>query len=110
MDNPNNPLALMAKADYDRARRKAFLNELATNFNRKPNLLLSFDEVQKILPIKGQYHRGHQFVPIANIVGSVGRYRDFDRAFLPVQTATRPRWESVDVAHLSDIKLPPVQL
>ena len=100
----------MAKADYDRARRKAFFNELASTFNRKPNILLSFDEVQRILPIKGQYHRGHQSVPITQIIGSVGRYNDFDRAFLPTQTHTRPRWESVDVAHLSDIHLPPVQL
>jgi hypothetical protein len=100
----------MAKADYERARRKAFLNELTSTFNGKPNLLLSFDEVQKILPIKGQYNKGHQSVPISQIVGSVGRYRDFDRAFLPTQDATRPRWESIDVAHLSDIKLPPVQL
>ena len=110
MDDANNPLALTARADYERVRRKAFLNELASLVSRKPNMLLSFDEVQRILPIKGQYHKGHQSVPISQIIGSVGRYNDFDRAFQPTQTHTRPRWESVDVAHLSDIRLPPVQL
>lgn len=103
-------LAQLAHVDFDRARRRAFLNELSSIFSRKPNLLLSFDEVQRILPIKGQYHKGFQQVPISQIIGSVGRYNDFDRAFLPTQSFTRPRWESVDVAHLSDVELPPVQL
>ncbi len=43
-------------------------------------------------------------------MGSVDRYHDFDRAFLPTQTRTRPRWESVDRAALTDVILPPVQL
>lgn len=110
MDNSPSQLAHLAQADFERARRKAFLNELTSLFSRKPNLLLSFEEVQRIIPIQGQYHKGFQQVAVSQIIGSVGRYNDFDRAFLPTQSHTRPRWESIDVAHLSDVELPPVQL
>lgn len=110
MDEVSPLLAQMAHSDFERARRRAFFNELASIFRRKPNLLLSFEEVQRILPIQGQIHKGFQQVSISQIIGSVGRYRDFDRAFLPTQTNSRPRWESIDVAHLADVELPPVQL
>ena len=42
--------------------------------------------------------------------GVLGRYRDFDRAFLPIQTRTKARWISVDRAHYEEIILPPVEL
>src|SRR5207249_10794535 len=71
---------------------------------------LSFEEVQRALPIHGQVYKGIQQVPLADIVGSVDRYQDFDRHFLPTQSFTRPRWESVDIANLTDVTLPPVQL
>jgi hypothetical protein len=49
-------------------------------------------------------------VPIDAIIGSVGRFQDFDRAFLPKATSTRNRWESIDRAHLMDVDLPAVEL
>src|SRR5687767_171408 len=109
-DKPPFALAQIAQADFERARRKAFLNEVASMFSGKPNWLLSFDEVQRVLPMQGQYYKGMQQVPVSAIVGSVNRYGDFDRKFLPTQSHTRPRWESIDLAHLTDVTLPPVQL
>jgi len=103
-------IAQLARADFQRARRKAFLNNLMAGISRKPTWLLSFDEVQKMLPLQGQHYRGHQEVPVSSIVGSVDRYHDFNRGFLPTQTHTRPRWESIDRATLTDVALPPVQL
>src|SRR3954451_2422104 len=99
-----------AQADFDRARRKAFIHELASTMRGTPNWLLSFEDVQRTLPMQGQYYQGMQQVPLSEIVGSVDRYRDFDRRFLPTQSFTRPRWESVDIANITDVPLPPVQL
>jgi hypothetical protein len=103
-------LAQIAQTDFDRARRKAFFNELEAVLMRRPSSLVSFEEVEKLIPIQGQYYKGVQQVPVSSIVGSVNRYRDFDREFLPTQSFTRPRWESVDMARLTDVTLPPVQL
>ena len=100
----------IAAHDFERAHRKAFISQLISSLKREPNWLLSFEEVKEKLPLKGQHYRGIQQVPISDIVGSVDRYHDFNRAFLPTQTHTRPRWESVDIAALSDVILPPVQL
>lgn len=51
-----------------------------------------------------------QVVPLEKIIGSEGRYRDFNAAFLPKKEHTRKRWESIDKAHLQDIILPPIKL
>ena len=100
----------MAQSDFRRARRKAFRDNLVAAISRKPTWLLSFEEVQQMLPVKGQFYKGHQTVPVDSIVGSVDRYQDFNRSFLPTQEHSRPRWESIDRATLTDVILPPVQL
>jgi len=99
-----------AGADYRRARRKAFMRGVLSWFKRSDNALLAFDEVRRGIHAQAQREGGMREVPIDQIVGSVGRYRDFDRAFLPRQIQTRDRWESVDRAHLDGTDLPPVDL
>jgi hypothetical protein len=103
-------MARQAHADFNRARRKAFFGELVSTLRKEPNWLLSFDDVQKALPMQGQRYKGLHQVSISAIVGSVDRYADFDRQFLPVQSHIRPRWESIAIANLIDVSLPPVQL
>ena len=100
----------LVNQDYERARRKAWLNEVATLFTRRKNELLSFDEVSRLIGTSNQSYRGMQTVPIEKIVGSVDRYADFDREFLPAQTSTRMRWTSIDRAYYEDVTLPPVTL
>jgi hypothetical protein len=51
-----------------------------------------------------------QVVPINLIVGSEGRYRDFNKYFLPRSSHLRNRWVRVDEARLTDRILPPIQL
>lgn len=99
-----------AQADFERALLKGFLNEVASLLGSRSNELLSFDEVRTKLHVREQSYRGLQAVPIAKIVGSVNRYRDFDHQFLPTQTHTKQRWMDIDAAHLRDEELPPVEL
>src|SRR5437016_8803027 len=99
-----------AHADFQRARRKAFWRQLGSWLVRADNALLAFEEVRKQLRVQAQREGGMREVPIDQIVGSVGRYRDFDRAFLPRQLRTRDRWESIDLAHLEGVELPPIEL
>jgi hypothetical protein len=49
-------------------------------------------------------------VPIDRIVGSEGRYLDFNRIFLPKREHLRGRWTRVDLAHYEQVHLPPVTL
>jgi hypothetical protein len=100
----------LAQQDFERAIFKAFRRKILAWLTGENNALLPFDEVRQHLPIRGQHYRGIQQVPIEQIVGSVGRYRDFDRAFLPQQARTRDRWVNIDKAHLQQVNLPPVEL
>jgi hypothetical protein len=100
----------LAQDDFERARWKAFWRKVATLLTGKKNELLPFDEVRGRIPMKGQHYIGLQQVPIDKIIGSLGRYRDFDRAFLPVQARTRDRWINIDKAHYHQVNLPAVDL
>jgi uncharacterized ParB-like nuclease family protein len=99
-----------AKADFESALRTGFWRSLFSWFTQSRNELLPFDEVRKLVPMKGMHEIGLREIPLDQIVGSVGRYNDFDRVFLPKRTETRSRWISIDTAHLQDVILPPVDV
>jgi hypothetical protein len=99
-----------ARNDFDSAFMKVFWHDVLSWFLQRKNTLLPFDQVRKVLPVKGQHWIGIRQVPLHQIIGSVGRYQDFDAAFAPRQTRTMGRWMSVDVARLQEIDLPPVEL
>lgn len=110
MNENNDMISRMARSDFDAALRKGYWRGILSWLTQSTNELLPFDEVRKRLPITGQHYLGLKQIPLDAIVGSVGRYRDFDRAFLPRQTKTRDRWVSIDQAHLQDVILPPVDV
>jgi hypothetical protein len=98
------------RGDFERARQKAFFNELFSHFNRRPNELMSFHDVRSRFKPEGESYRGMQEVPVRKIIGSFDRFRDFDRAFLPRHGHSGGRWMNIDRAFHQDVRLPPVQL
>ena len=101
-----------ADADFSRARRKAFVRRISSYLRNDPasNQLLSFDEVKKALGAVEQVYLGRRNVPLNEIVGSVGRHRDFDRAFLPSKGDVGERWKKIDEMVNRSEDLPPVSL
>jgi hypothetical protein len=99
-----------AQADFSRARGKAILSQIQNFLNTDRDKLLSFNDVKDILKPKNEIYRGSQVVPIKLIVGSEGRYHDFNKFFLPRREHLRYRWQRVDEAHIKDIILPAIQL
>jgi hypothetical protein len=97
-------------SDYSRARLKAFMNGILAALARRPNRLLSYEQVKEKLHVGGPIYRGIQTVRVDQIAGSLNRYHQFDRAFLPTQDETSARWQSVNRAFYQDISLPPVVL
>lgn len=98
----------LAYQDFDRAYRRAFWRKLRAWITGKSNELLPYKQVRQQLPFGGQRDLGLQTVPLEKVVGSVSRYRDFDRAFLPTQRETSQRWVSIRTAHYEDKGLPPI--
>lgn len=99
-----------AAEDFSKARNKALFHDIQNFLNPDKGKLLSFNDVKKILKPKNEVYAGMQTIPIEKIVGSEGRYQDFDNHFLPKTSNLRHRWERVDEAHLSDVILPAIQL
>jgi hypothetical protein len=91
--------------------RGFFKRILATLTGRsKQESLLSYDDVRSRIRCHDESYSGMRVVPVDAIKGSVGRYRDFDREFLPLRRGSKERWRSIDEAYYSDVTLPPVQL
>jgi len=101
---------VLAKKDFEKARtREMFARVLSLIKNEKAELL-SFQEVKGLVKPTAESYAGMRTVPVALVVGSEGRYHDFNRSFLPRHQHLRRRWERVDVAHYQQLNLPPVQL
>ena len=98
----------LAYQDFDRAYRRAFWRKIRAWLTGTSNELLPYDEVRQQLPFSGQRDLGMQTIPVNKIVGSVGRYRDFDRVFLPTQRQTTQRWVNIKAAHYEEKPLPPI--
>src|SRR4028118_1427428 len=99
-------------ADFTRARQRAFLHRMMARLRGDPSLTstLSFDEIRRALEVSNKVRIGQRAVPVERIVGSVGRYGEFDRAFLPAKARVRERWKRIDRAFHRGQELPPVML
>lgn len=106
----NDVINSRVRADYQRARTKAFFNRVWSILSGQPTNLLSYDDIKEKLHIGGPIYRGMKTVRLDQIAGSLNRYHEFDRAFLPTRDETAPRWQSVNRAFYEDISLPPVVL
>ncbi len=100
----------VARDDFSHAYIKGFIRAMHSWIQRENNDLLPYDEVRKHIPMRGQHYIGLQQIETQKIIGSVSRFNDFDRAFLPRQTHTRGRWESIDRAYFQDVILPPIDV
>src|SRR5215212_10364253 len=76
-------------ADFTRARRRARLRALVALILREyaSNRLLSFDNLRRELVANNRLHRGTRVVEVDEILGSVGRWDEFDCSFLPARAS-----------------------
>ena len=84
-----------ALQDFYEARIKASLEEALARLTGKSNELLSYDEIAKKLKLRARSDKGVREIPVKSIVGSVGRYTDFTRTFLPRRQEDQERWARV---------------
>lgn len=98
--------------DFRRARGRAFLRRVRARLRNDPasDRLLPFEEFGTTLRGSSRVRLGRREVPAEKVVGSVGRYSDFDRAFLPAKASLGTRWKRVDRAYHRAEELPPVGL
>ena len=96
--------------DFRDARRKAAFQSLFSFFSGKEQDLLKFDDIKKQLGVVNQSHQSLEYINIDKIIGSVGRYKDFDRNFLPKNDSDMERWTGVRMAMTSMTGVPPIEV
>ena len=102
-----------AQHDFLRARRRAGASKLISRLRREPDdvgVILPYEEVIEALGFVSERPAGLQVVPLASIVGTMDRARDFDRRFRPTSGRGRSRWENIATAMRRGEALPPVDL
>src|SRR5262245_37287017 len=92
----------MAIQDFQSARQRASIQEILARITGKSTQLLSYEEVAEKLKLRIRTEGGIQHIPLNAIVGSVGRYTDFTRTFLPRRAGDQDRWAGVRAAFLED--------
>lgn len=106
----SRPFESEVRQDFEHARQRAFLTDVRAIIARRSHDLIPYHEVRQRLSPESESYRGLQTVPVAQIVGSMDRFRDFNREFFPRQRFSAGRWQNVDRAYYQDVNLPPVQL
>ncbi len=99
-----------AIGDFHRARLRAKLEGIIARLTGRSTELLSYEEVRSKLKARERPSQQLHDIPLDAIVGSVGRYQDFTRSFLPKQESTRDRWARVEVAMTGMEGLPPIEV
>lgn len=99
-----------AREDFNRARTQEKIGRIIYALSPQNQELLSLRDVKDVVRPTSETYRGMQTVNVTHIVGSEGRYRDFNKGFLPRREASRGRWQSIDRAHLQQVNLPPIRL
>ena len=104
---------LDAETDFQRARRRQVLAGISRRLRGEPddiNVILPFDEVVHALGRTGERTIGLATIPLASIVGTVDRTRDFDRRFRPTSNRQRERWQGINLALRRGRGMPPISV
>ena len=103
-------LTAQTEEDFNRAKNKAFFNEIQHFLTPEEASLISLNDVKQMIKPTNETYIGMKVIPIEKIVGSEGRYNDFDNRFFPKSSHLKNRWEHVDQAAIESIDLPPIKV
>ncbi|PWB50910.1 MAG: universal stress protein UspA [Anaerolineales bacterium] len=96
--------------DFHSARQKAALREIIARFTGDSIELMSFGEVRQKLKAQISAKKELKEIPLDSIIGSVNRYQDFYRDFLPGKNIDEERWANIDLANYGFKGLPPIEV
>jgi len=99
-----------AEEDFSKARNKALFNEIQHLLSPEEASLISLNDVKQLIKPINETYVGMKVIPIDKIIGSEGRYKDFDNHFFPKSSFLKTRWEHVDQAAINAIELPPIKV
>lgn len=99
---------LQALHNFRLAYLQAGLEQILARLKGESADLLPYEEVRQLLHGKENPRRTLRDIPLDAIVGSVGRYTDFTRSFLPRRNSDQYRWAQVEMGMKGLTGLPPI--
>ncbi len=99
-----------AQLHFTYARLQADMERVLARLTGKSPDLLSYNEVRKQLKATSMSKQVLKDIPLDAIVGSVGRYTDFTRNFLPLRDSDKVRWATIEVEFDAPEGLPPIEV
>jgi len=106
--NPDSS-TLDAVQEFQAARLQSSIEQIRAVLNGRSVDLLSYEDVRDKIGALETNERELKDIPVDAIVGSVGRYTDFTRGFLPRQEQDKNRWTQVWIRAESSAGLPPIE-
>lgn len=85
-----------AEIHFQKARQQARWQQLSAWFSGRENILLPFESVRSEMRSLNPCCKGLRQIPMDRIVGSVGRYKEFTRHYLPLSDDMKERWIKVE--------------
>ena len=110
MDSESSVSMAEAARHFQNARMNAFWQEAWAFLTGKSIDLLSFEDVRQRLRLRDERYLGLREIELDKIVGSVGRYKDFTRSFLPRTNSVRSRWQRLDAMARGTEGFPPIEV
>ena len=100
----------MVSGAFERAKRKGDWHRILSFVAGHPTLLLPFDLVKEKVGLRSSSYGGIREIEIDKVIGSVNRYTEFDREFLPRQWRMAERWTRVRQSFEDGPGFPPIQV
>jgi nucleotide-binding universal stress UspA family protein len=110
VSNPETLVYNTAVEDFKRARRSAAMKQMMARLTGESADLLAYDDVCRAVKSSDGVKQGVHEIPLDAIVGSVGRYQDFTRAFWPKNDSDEERWVRVKTAVNAMVGMPPIDV
>jgi hypothetical protein len=95
---------------FQRAWSRGHIQDILARLTGRSNDLLAYDDIRRTLKGSASRKRELKDIPLAAIIGSVGRYTDFTRQFLPRNPNDRQRWARIMTAMDEMVDIPPIEV
>ena len=96
--------------DFRQARRRAALQRLFARLSGRSVELFRYDDLLAAVDAGTQAQKGIQIIPLQAIIGSVSRYHDFTRSFLPTRDSNAERWARVQMMLMRGEPMDPIEV
>lgn len=103
-------ISTKSEEDFSKVRNKALFNSIQHLLSPEETQLISLTDIKELLHPDNEVYAGMQVVPVEKIIGSEGRYNDFDNLFFPKHSHLKNRWLNIDKAYMKGVILPAVTL